>query len=233
MRGLNAAQAIASAYQHGPEAARGGAIVQQALGGTDQHDISLLVRGVERTTAALNVHEQQLGELIGHFNTFLGSIAAQSSSVSAAVAELPGTLHTANVALVALHRSFPALRSFSLALIPGVEQTPATVHAALPWIEQFRGLLAPRELGGVAAGLQSRRAGARLAGWRSAGILQAGKSGGWVREQGSAPRLRDEAPGRREHLGREQRTGVPRRTARTSTRAGRASTATAASSGCW
>jgi phospholipid/cholesterol/gamma-HCH transport system substrate-binding protein len=155
VRGLNAAQAIASAYQHGPEAARGGAIVQQALGGTDQHDISLLVRSIERTTAALNVHEQQLGELIGHFNTFLGSIAAQSSSVSAAVAELPGTLHTTDVALAALDRSFPALRSFSLALVPGVEQTPATIHAALPWIEQFRGLLGPRELGGVAAGLQS------------------------------------------------------------------------------
>jgi phospholipid/cholesterol/gamma-HCH transport system substrate-binding protein len=155
VRGLNAAQAIASAYQHGPEAARGGAIVQQALGGTDQHDISLLVRGLERTTAALNVHEQQLGELIGHFNTFLGSIAAQSSSVSAAVAELPGTLHTANTALVALDRSFPAFRSFSLALIPGVEQTPATVQAALPWIKQFRGLLGPKELGGVAAGLQA------------------------------------------------------------------------------
>ncbi len=119
------------------------------------------------STAALNVHEQELGELIGHFNTFLGSIAAQSSSVSEAVAELPGTLHTANVTLVALHRSFPPLRSFSLALIPGVEQTPATIRAALPWIEQFRGLLVPRELGGVAAGLQAGAPVLASPGWRS------------------------------------------------------------------
>jgi len=155
VRGLNAAQAIASAYQHGPEAARGGAIVQQALGGTDQHDISLLIRGIERTTAALNVHEQQLGELVGNLNTFLGSLAAQSSSLSAAVAELPGTLHTASATLTALDRAFPPLRSFSLALAPGVEQTPATIRVALPWIEQFRGLLAPAELGGVATGLRA------------------------------------------------------------------------------
>jgi phospholipid/cholesterol/gamma-HCH transport system substrate-binding protein len=155
VRGLNGAQAIDKAYQHGPEAARGAAIVQQALGGTDQHDISLLVRGIERTTAALNVHEQQLGELIGNFNTFLGSIAAQSSSVSAAVAELPGTLHTADTALAAFDRASPALRSFSLALIPGVEQTPATIRVALPWIVQFRRLLGPRELGGVAAGTRA------------------------------------------------------------------------------
>jgi phospholipid/cholesterol/gamma-HCH transport system substrate-binding protein len=155
VRGLNAAQAIAKAYSHGPEAARGGAIVQQALGGTDQHDISLLVRSLERTTAALNVHEQQLGELIPNFNTFLGSLAAQSSSLSAAVAELPGTLHTASATLTALDSAFPPLRSFSLALIPGVEETPATISATLPWIEQFRGLLAPAELGGVAKGLRA------------------------------------------------------------------------------
>jgi phospholipid/cholesterol/gamma-HCH transport system substrate-binding protein len=155
VRGLNAAQAIAKAWEKGPEATRGGAIVQQALGGTDQHDISLLVRAVERTSAALNVHEQQLSELIPNFNTFLGSLAAQSSSLAAAVAELPGTLHTASATLTALDRAFPPLRSFSLALIPGAEQTPATIKATLPWIEQFRGLLAPAELGGVAQGLRA------------------------------------------------------------------------------
>jgi phospholipid/cholesterol/gamma-HCH transport system substrate-binding protein len=155
VRGLNAAQAIAKAWQQGPEATRGGTIVQQALGGVTQHDISLLVRSLERTSAALNVHEQQLGELIGNFDTALGSVAAQAPSVTAAVAELPGTLHTVDTSLQALERAFPPLRSFSLALIPGVEQGPATVRATLPWIEQFRGLLAPSELGGVAKGLQA------------------------------------------------------------------------------
>jgi ABC-type transporter Mla subunit MlaD len=153
VRGLNAAQAIAKAYTHGPEAARGASIVQQALGGIEQHDLSLLIRSIERTSSALNVHEQQLGELIGNFNSFVGSIAAQSSSVSAAVAQLPGTLHTTDTALASLDRSFPPTRSFALALVPGVQQTPATIQATLPWITQIRGLLGPAELGGVAKGL--------------------------------------------------------------------------------
>lgn len=155
VRGLNAAQAIAKAYTHGPEASRGAAIVQQALGGTEQHDISLLVRAIEHTSSELNVHEQQLSELFPNFNTFLGSLAAQSSSLTATVAQLPGTLHTASATLTALNSAFPALRSFSLALAPGVEQIPPTIKVALPWIEQFRGLLSPAELGGVAKGLRS------------------------------------------------------------------------------
>ncbi len=155
VRGLNAAQAFNRSFLRAPSALRGSAIVLQALGGTEQHDISGLVRAAEHTTGELNVHEQQLGELIGNFNTFLGSLAAQSSSLTAAVHELPGTLTTADRALAAVDRFLPPLRSFSLDLIPGVEETPATVQASLPWIAQFRGLLGPQELGGVAAGLQA------------------------------------------------------------------------------
>ena len=155
VHGLNAAQALNKAYQRSPEALRGGAIVTQAVAGVDRHDISRLIAGIERTTAALNVHEQQLGELIGNFNTFLGSFAAQSTSVSAAVAQLPSALKSADNAFAALDRALPPTRVFALNLIPGVEQTPATIQAALPWIEQTRGLLGPAELGGVAKGLRS------------------------------------------------------------------------------
>ncbi len=155
VRGLNAAQAFSKSFEHSPQALRGTAIALQAIGGTERNDLSGLVRAGEHLTAELNVHEQQLGELIGNFNAFLGNVAAQSSAVTTSVHELPGTLTTAQRALVAIDRFLPPLRTFSLALIPGVENTPATVQAALPWIVQTRGLLAPQELGGVAQGLQS------------------------------------------------------------------------------
>jgi phospholipid/cholesterol/gamma-HCH transport system substrate-binding protein len=155
VRGLNAAQAINKSFDHAPAALRGSAITLQALGGTEEHDISGLVKAAEHTTGELNVHEQQLGELIENFDTFLGSFAAQSSSLSAAVQELPNTLQTGTRAFVAVKRALPPLRSFSLDLIPGVEQTPATVTATLPWIKQTRALLGPQELGGVAKGLRA------------------------------------------------------------------------------
>jgi len=153
VRGLNGAQALNRAYRLGPAALRGSAVINQALGGTSPHDISKLVASIGKVTAALNVHEQQLGELIGNFDTFFHSFAAQSASVSATVAILPSSLVAIDRGLAALTAAGPSTRAFALDILPGVRQTPATVTAALPWIEQVQASLAPNELGGVAKGL--------------------------------------------------------------------------------
>lgn len=155
VRGLNGAQAFNRAYQLGPPALRDNAIIAQALGGTEPHDLSKLFASIEKVTAQLNVHEQQLGELFGHFDTFLGSIAAQAPSVRTAVAELPAALRGTEHGFNELAAAAPSLRTFALDLIPGVEQIPATAAAAFPWIAQTRATLAPSELGGVAAGLST------------------------------------------------------------------------------
>jgi phospholipid/cholesterol/gamma-HCH transport system substrate-binding protein len=155
VRGLDAAQALNQAYRRGPEALRDGAIVSQALGGTETHDFSKLFAGLEKLTGALAVHEQQLGELIGHFNTFLHSFAAQSGSLRTTVAELPGALRGAERGFAEFSRAEPPLRTFAREIVPGVEEIPAFATAAFPWIEQLQAALGPRELGGVAAGLQT------------------------------------------------------------------------------
>ncbi len=153
VRGINAAEALNKLYRIAPEAERGGAIINQAIGGTEQHDLSKLVQSVGKVTAALNVHEQQLGELIGNFNSFFHSFAAQSPSLRRAVAELPGALHSVNTGLRELDAAFPATKTFAKDILPGVRNTPQTVTATLPWIEQVEASLAPNELGGVAKGL--------------------------------------------------------------------------------
>jgi phospholipid/cholesterol/gamma-HCH transport system substrate-binding protein len=155
VRGLNGAQAFNKAFQIGPEALRESAIVNQALGGETPHDLSKLFANIEKVTAQLDVHEQQLGELIGNFNTFLGAFAAQSPSVRSAIAELPATLHNASRGFAELTAASPSIRDFARDLIPGVEELPATITAAYPWIEQTRATLTPDELGGVAEALQS------------------------------------------------------------------------------
>jgi phospholipid/cholesterol/gamma-HCH transport system substrate-binding protein len=153
VHGLNAAQALKKTYYDSPEALKSGAIVSQAFGGVEEHDLSKLIAGGEKFTAALNVHEQQLGEWVGNFNTFLGAFAAQSRSLTKTVALLPGTLQEASSTFINFNAAAPAIRKFSLDLIPGIEQIPATNAAAFPWIEQTQASFAPTELGGVAKGL--------------------------------------------------------------------------------
>lgn len=154
VHGLNAAQALKKLYFDSPPALKGGAIVNQAFAGVEQHDLSKLIAGSEKFTAKLNVHEQQLGEWVENFDTFLGILAHQSTSLSATVAELPGTLHNASRAFTNFNAAAPAIRKFSLDLIPGVEQTPSTITAAYPWIEQVKASLAPTEIGGIAKGIR-------------------------------------------------------------------------------
>ncbi len=153
VKGLNAAQALNSTYHHGVRALRGAAVINQALGGTEQHDISKLIAGVGRVTSALNVHEQQLGELIGNFNTFFASFAAQAGPLKTTIAELPAALGNINRGLAQLDASFGPTRTFARDILPGVRSVPSTVAATLPWIEQVKASLAPSELGGVASGL--------------------------------------------------------------------------------
>ncbi len=153
VRGLSGAQALNRTYHIAPSSLRGTAIVNQALGGTEAHDLSKLVASIGKVTAALNVHEQQLGELIGNFNTFFAAFAAQSSSVKRLVAELPAALRGTDAGLRGLDESFPPTRTFAHDIIPGVKLTNATVKAALPWIEQVKASLSESELGGVAKDL--------------------------------------------------------------------------------
>ncbi|MHB8234172.1 MAG: MlaD family protein [Solirubrobacteraceae bacterium] len=153
VRGINAAQALNKTYHRSPQALRGTAVINQAITGTEPHDLSKLITSVGKVTSALNVHEQQLGELIGNFNTFFASLAAQSTPLRETVAELPSSLRNIRRGLASLDASFAPTRAFAHDILPGLRATPATVKAALPWIEQVKASLAPSELGGVAKGL--------------------------------------------------------------------------------
>ncbi len=155
VRNLNAAQALKQLYIDSPEALKNGAITTQALGGVEEHDISKLIAGTEKFSSQLNVHEQQLGELIGNFNTFLGSLAAQSTNLSATFVQLPGALHNGARAFTNFNAASPTIRKFSLELAHSTEQTGSTIAAGFPWIEQVKALLGPQELGGFAKGLQA------------------------------------------------------------------------------
>jgi phospholipid/cholesterol/gamma-HCH transport system substrate-binding protein len=153
VRGLNAAEALNQTYERGPASLRGGAIDAQAVTGTEPHDLSKLVASIGKVASALNVHEQDLSELIPNFNTFFAVLSSQSTSLTQLVTELPSALLGVDRGLAGLDASFPPTRRFAHDILPGIRNTNRTVAAALPWIAQVQASLSPEELGGVAKGL--------------------------------------------------------------------------------
>ena len=154
VRGVNAAEAVNKAYARGPRALRGSAVDTQAVTGTEPEDLSKLVASINKVASALNVHEQDLSELFPNYNSFFSSLAANATGLKRLVAELPTNVGAIERGLRGLDESFAPTRAFVHDILPGVKNTPQTVVAALPWIEQVKDSLAPSELGGVAKGLK-------------------------------------------------------------------------------
>jgi phospholipid/cholesterol/gamma-HCH transport system substrate-binding protein len=154
VKGKTAGQALNETLDYAPQALRGAAVVNQALLGADLHDLSKLVAGQQKVFAALDTHEGSLKDLITNFNITMGALAAEQDNLRETVHLLPGLLEAANPALDKLNAAFPPTRAWSLEMIPGVRETPATIQAAFPWIAQTRALLQPAELQGLVKELQ-------------------------------------------------------------------------------
>ena len=153
-RGQSAAESFNDAYDDIGPAERAQSQVNEALLGTEpERDLQRLVSGAARTSAGLARNETQLKDLVSNFNTTMAALAAEDASLRAAVAILPSTLATANAAFSALNAAFPPTRAFAIEILPGVNETAATIDAAFPWIRAMRALLAPAELQGLAADL--------------------------------------------------------------------------------
>jgi phospholipid/cholesterol/gamma-HCH transport system substrate-binding protein len=153
-RGETAAESFNDAYDDIPDAERSTAQVFEAFLGVEPgRDVARLIDGTARTTGALIRDENALKDLITNFNTTMAAFASEAGNLRTSIRELPGTLESANRALASLNAAFPSTRAFAREIIPGVRETPATIEAAFPWIDQARPLMGPKELGGLAAEL--------------------------------------------------------------------------------
>ena len=150
----SAAQAINDAISTGADALRSSAIDQQALNGTGPNDLTELVRGVAALGTQLHSREAALVSLVGNFNTTMAALAAEQGPLRSTIHKLGPTLKTSYAALGTADAAFPNIRAFTLELIPGVKETPATISALTPWIKQTRALVSPAELGGLVSDLQ-------------------------------------------------------------------------------
>jgi phospholipid/cholesterol/gamma-HCH transport system substrate-binding protein len=153
-RGETAGKSLNDSLQYSANALRGGAIVNDALLGASANDLSKLIAGQQRVFAALSRNEGTLKDLITNFNITMHALASEEGNLRATVRLLPRVLEAANPTLDSLNAAFPATRAWSLEMIPGVRETPATIEAGFPWISQTRALLRPAELQGLVDELQ-------------------------------------------------------------------------------
>jgi phospholipid/cholesterol/gamma-HCH transport system substrate-binding protein len=163
-------------YRTSPVAYKTSAQVNEALLGTQPHDLSGLIRSFDKVIRGLDANESQLKDLITNFRIVTGSFAAQSGALEQAIAELPGVLEIAQPALVHLNQAFPPLRAFAREILPGVRSTPATLTAATPFIKQVRLLVAPAELGGLSADLEKAVPSLALLSKRTIPFLKQGRA---------------------------------------------------------
>ena len=160
VRGESAATALNDTFDYGGTAGRTSAQVNEALLGTQPHDLSKLLAAGERVFSQLSSREEQLKGLISNFNDFTGALASQSTALSESIALLEPTLATTRRSLVNLNIALPPLRGYAIALQPAVRELPATIEAGLPWLAETYPLLSARELGGVAQELAEGTPGA-------------------------------------------------------------------------
>jgi phospholipid/cholesterol/gamma-HCH transport system substrate-binding protein len=134
---------------------RYGALTNDALLGVEPtRDIPRLLRGQQRTFAALASNPDDLKALVTDLNTTAGAIASQDTALEAAVPALRDTLREGYPALGALDAALPTLRTFAREAIPGVRSSVPALDAAIPWFTQARGLVQQSELKGLAADLR-------------------------------------------------------------------------------
>ena len=153
-QGRTAAESFNAALDDIPAAERSTAQVLDALLGTDPgRDVARLIRGSANTADELARYENQLKDLITNLNTTTAAFASESTNLRASIRELEPTLRNANSAFASLNAAFPSIRAFATEIRPGVRETPATIEAAFPWIDQMRALVGEDELGGLATEL--------------------------------------------------------------------------------
>lgn len=138
----------------GAPAYKNTSLVNVALLGTQQGDLSGVVRNFDRVAVALNRNQTQLKSLVTNLRVVTGSLAAEDTALASSIHQLPGVLAAARPVFTNLNASFPAVRAFAREALPGVRSTPGTIDAALPFIRQLRALVSPSELRGLTADLR-------------------------------------------------------------------------------
>ena len=148
------AEGFRELYRSSGGSYRSTAQVNEALLGTEPHDLSGVIRNFDRVADGLSRNEEQLKDLVTNFRVFAGSFAAESAALERGVEALPETLEAARPAFRNLNAAFPPLRAFAREALPGVRSAAPTLDAATPFMREARLLASKRELRGLTRDLR-------------------------------------------------------------------------------
>ncbi|HEY1596343.1 MAG TPA: MlaD family protein [Thermoleophilaceae bacterium] len=143
------AQGFNQAVKAMPSAYRYGSLANEGALGTQPHDLSKVEAGQAQVFRALDVHEQDLKDLITNFNTTAAAFAREDQPLQQAIPALDSALRVGTPALQRLNGALPALRSFSRTALPGVKSSGPTIDASMPFVTQARRLVSQQELKGL------------------------------------------------------------------------------------
>ena len=130
------------------------ALVNDALRGIEEHDLSNYLRGARRVAEGLDRDPRALKGLITGLATTATAFADEQDNLSATIRELPRTLRTGQRAFAALREAFPPVQRLARELLPTVRTSGPALDAQLPLVKQLRRLVAPDELQGLVNDLE-------------------------------------------------------------------------------
>jgi phospholipid/cholesterol/gamma-HCH transport system substrate-binding protein len=143
------AQGFNRAVRAMPSAYRYGSLANEATLGTQPHDLSTVEEGQGKVFRALDVHEQDLKDLITNFNVTAAAFAREDQPLQQAIPALDAALRVGTPALQRLNGALPALRSFARTALPATKSSGPTIDASMPFVTQARRLVSQRELKGL------------------------------------------------------------------------------------
>jgi phospholipid/cholesterol/gamma-HCH transport system substrate-binding protein len=120
------------------------------LGQDPNHDLQRVLKGQQKTFAALVKDETALKDLVTNFNVTAGAFAREDVALAESVPALRDTLRIGYPALASLDAALPSLRAFAHDALPGVRSSDPTLAASIPFITQARALMSKSELRGTA-----------------------------------------------------------------------------------
>jgi phospholipid/cholesterol/gamma-HCH transport system substrate-binding protein len=120
------------------------------LGQEPDRDLQRVLKGQQKTFAALVSNERALKDLVTNFNVTAAAFAREDVALAEAIPALRDTLKIGYPALGSLDAALPHLRAFAHDALPGTRSSDPTLAASLPFITQARALMSEDELRGAA-----------------------------------------------------------------------------------
>ncbi|MEX2194037.1 MAG: MlaD family protein [Thermoleophilaceae bacterium] len=143
------AEAFNASIEYWESAYRNSSLANEATLGTEEGDLSRLVRGQQETFRALARNEQALKDLITDFNVTAAAFAREDEALEATIPELRDVLEVGMPALASLNDTLPGVRAFARDALPGTRSSGPTIDASMPFVRQARRLVSEEELKGL------------------------------------------------------------------------------------